>query len=87
MRPLLIQLNTALRSIINWWPDKRMAEPRENLCCRRFKKMDFISCPAVGIVMLRVNYCPCCGKILQRDSGQAGMTDKGTADRRRETGN
>ena len=39
---------------------------RKNLCCERIKMADYLVLPSLGIAHINLNFCPCCGKKIER---------------------
>ena len=69
--PMLIQINPECLSVIRQ-SDIRLSEgscgqeTKENLCCERMKKADYLVLPSIGIAHINLNFCPCCGRRLIR---------------------
>lgn len=66
-KPILIPINP--ECLIEIRPsDLRMDSTKENPCCERIKQADYIILSALGIARMNLNFCPCCGKRLIRNS-------------------
>jgi len=63
--PMLIQINPERLSVIRQ-SDIRLQETEDNLCCERMKKADYLVLPSIGVAHINLNFCPCCGKKIER---------------------
>lgn len=67
MRRFLLKINKYLESIINYGGDKRViVTGNKNVCCKYLEDIEYISFPSLGIIRLNFNYCPTCGRKLER---------------------
>jgi hypothetical protein len=46
---------------------RKPRKPKKNLCCRYIGKAAWIALPVLGIVHMNINYCPLCGRPINRD--------------------
>lgn len=44
-----------------------MGKPKKNLCCHYIGKAPWITILGLGIMHMNVNYCPVCGRRIDRD--------------------
>jgi len=65
MRRFLLQLGKYFETVISYGGDRRVI-CKGNICCRYFAGIEYVSIPALGIVRLNINYCPTCGRKLER---------------------
>lgn len=68
--PLLIKINSEHLSQIRESdiniPGRADPFTPENPCCERIKKADYLVLPSIGIARINLNFCPCCGKKIER---------------------
>lgn len=63
--PLLIPINPECLSVLSP-SDVKARDTEGNLCCERMKKADYLVLPSIGISHINLNFCPCCGKKIER---------------------
>lgn len=63
--PMLFNINPECLSVISE-SDIKLQESGENLCCATIKKAGYLILPQLGIARMNLNFCPCCGKKIER---------------------
>ena len=63
--PIFLNINPEYLNVISE-SDIRLQETEGNLCCERIKKAAYLVLPSIGIAHINLNFCPCCGKKIER---------------------
>jgi len=63
----LVEIGKHFKIVVSYCGEGRVImRDSENLCCKRFKMIDRVHIPEIKSYWIAVNYCPVCGRKLER---------------------